>query len=422
MSIQNQNLDAIFQWHQECPQGEAPPPQNKALLRVVNGRLELAHQSDMSRWDRFLCFFGFGKYALEKVSRVVRETVEQAQDQNLTSVVDHLNQKITTFSNRHTFRRIACIASRTIGQPATPATTEEGAAQTSATPSTEADELAKVLAASKQAFEEQQNLPRVEMSDDLQILAERQTTTISEGYGILAPYFSGALIKGDGHCLFRSIATALLQKDIAWLEGKINIAVLKERLLKSSQELGEKSYDAVLNSILARLENSSVQEIINDEYLSDNFVQFLRFLSVAPSRVVASAPKENKDQFIALLYSLDAGTIAREDLDSKETSQWDEKINWWRICAYLHDQENIARPMWGGHIEQSGICETLGISMAILDVANIGRSGQIQSNVTVVPIGHQGPPDIYLFFEGSHYNAAFPRDLQQMQGIFGPST
>ncbi len=445
MSIQNQNLNAILEWHQESFQREASPPQNKALLRVVNGRLEPSHKSDMSVWDRFLCFFGLGKYALEKVSRVVRETVEQAQaQQDLNPVIEHLNQKITNFSSHHIFRKIDSIALRTIGQPSssteTPATTD---AQTPAAPSTEANALAQALKASKKALEKQENAPRVVEVDDLRLLAEGQPSDIANGYAILAPYFSGAKIIGDGHCLFRSLATVLLRTNLEGLQQKIHNAALEKRLLGDSQQLREETsrihgYNAVLRSIFSRIENLSVEDIMNDADLSDNFVQFLRFLGVAPWRIAAHAPEENKAAFLGLvnrpelkILNLEYDFMDERALNSKQ-AEWITRINWENLCEELDKPENMyfltttengekrKSSMWGGQLEQEGICDALDISIGILNLEQTGRDDQIRC--TIVPPFTNRLPDVYLFYDGTHYNAAFPRDLQEMQNIFGPST
>jgi len=117
MSIQDPNIEPILQWHQEH-QEQKEPSKGRALLRVVDGRLEVAHKADMSYLDHLLRFFGFGKYALEKVSHVIQETVKEKEpQQDLNTAIKFLNSKISEFSGRHRFRQVESIALSAIEQP-----------------------------------------------------------------------------------------------------------------------------------------------------------------------------------------------------------------------------------------------------------------------------------------------------------------
>jgi len=433
---ENPNLQAIIDWHQKREAWDRSSGEERGslpILRVVNGRLESVSKADMSLWNRFWCFFGIGRYAFENVSAVVLRTLAQVSGQErIETVTRHWENKVDRFLERHTFRSIEGIARRAFSEEDTAEALARSLEAREVPPMGEldsSDTLSSLSEGSRGHIEDcEKNLELLRQAEeDEETLNQeiertrrekRAKEMVVEGYRILAQFFSGAKSRGEGHCLFRSFATALLQKgDFEELERKIRTAIEKYNILQGESDR-EESYQFVLGSFERLKEEASIPDEMNGD-LSNAWVHLFRLLAAAPWRALieedVSNNKEKRDVLITFINSI--GAAPEIDLDTDIHWQvWWDGVNREMVEAYLNDMENKNMFSWGGQPEIQGICKVLDISACILDVPQTGERNEVTHNV----FPPDSTPNVYLFHEGQHYNPAFPkRPLNEIYEILG---
>jgi len=470
------NFKAICQWHTEAAEqerGARQLPKGKALLKVVSTpggglKLENAHRSDISLWQRFLSFFGMGNYALEKVTSVVRETLKSRAAQ-ADEIVRHWNQKILKFSGKHSFRFVEMISLTGEG-PTRGAKRGSKSRSLDLPPPSDRlsdDEFEKYLDSSSTDQPYTPRMGRIDRTDTLESLCAKATKGLPdvaeqleqkreeaasetvpeklgrieseisglerrqrdlinemEGYHRLAAYFFGATVRGEGYCLYRAFAAALLQNgNLDELETKIHTAVIEKKHAGIDQLFEEDtsrrdSYNQALDSLEQLKAGTSLETVMNNRVFSDSWIRLLRLFAINPwrARLCTTAGKDQNAKQNLIRLVMEAGAAPENANADENWEEWQARVQWEKVFSYLDDHEQMRPGAWGGQIEIDGICQALNISICVLNVLPTGTLKQIRfeaHNCSEAHISDQKPypkADVYLFFDGQHYNAAFPRE------------
>lgn len=188
-------------------------------------------------------------------------------------------------------------------------------------------------------------------------------------------------IKGDGHCLFRSIAAGILFE--VERKGPQEKERILNQLMKEIEPLGNKAeLDAGLASLIQAMDditdkNRGVEDIIGNQKQSDALVKFLRFLAVEHNKV----------------HGLD---VNQEEANATAGS----------VEAYHANMVDMSKAECGGHVEIHALANALGIKVQLLHPEALGKD-----NVTLehLAFGPDSASNLWLLYRPGHYDLAFPK-------------
>ena len=215
----------------------------------------------------------------------------------------------------------------------------------------------------------------------------------------LEQFFDGALIKGDGHCLFRSLLAGLLK------DG--NFAKLREAVRGLPQGIVPQEASRTLES-LDRLERNqtTVHGIVNDRELSNAWVSVLRRISTAWWRRSSNETKE--------LFRPQLENFLRRTISVNELPQALEEY----LKAIENMDENI---LFGSEPELLALSTALSMPIAVINATETIRSGMVevlsfselaQESVSIPSsenLLQLFPGALFVLFQTNHYNALFPK-------------
>lgn len=208
----------------------------------------------------------------------------------------------------------------------------------------------------------------------------------------LQSHFRGAAVKGDGHCLFRSLAAGIMQRG--------GFDMLKEALLANISRPTESQVALVVDSCrLLEKQEKSAHELVNDKNISDAWVYVLR--RCAASWWTAQS-LEAQDRLVESL-----GFHARTPEEKREA-----------IDTYLKDIERMKKDvLFGGEPEFMALANVLMRPIVIVDVEEtlkveklscviINRTNRENSLfASARDLRGSLPRDaLFLLFEKNHYN------------------
>lgn len=209
---------------------------------------------------------------------------------------------------------------------------------------------------------------------------------VKAGIEALDPDFTYRSIRGDGHCLFRSIAAGLLIKfETTSKEEKQNYLIELEARLKKYVPTFSNDKFKFLKGILTLIENKdmNISDLMNSQDLSDELVLILREISVGYQRELIKRRPDSE-----MKYSLE------------EAGEGD-------IETYFSNMTDLKKATLGGDLELFSLSRSLGININVLNTQAIGQ-GQDKNNIHN-QFGHQGRPSIHLLFRPGHYDLALKK-------------
>ncbi|MDB6081155.1 MAG: hypothetical protein JWO53_427 [Chlamydiia bacterium] len=216
---------------------------------------------------------------------------------------------------------------------------------------------------------------------------------IRTGLEKLDSAFEMRSIRADGHCLFRSTLSFLLEhlltlpfsqraKGLRRLEDKV-AAFSKPSLTEKFQFFKQIFEKAVTTG-------QFFDEIVGDKIVSDKLVAFLREL-------VCEYHRSSKNEVFASVVAL-----SRQTLD-----------------GYLQKMMNMEVPEYGDHVEVEALAQLLGFNFCVVDVAQYGKLAGTEKSGNAFHhfIGHEGIIDYYLMHHSTHYYIGLLRNRQRPRGL-----
>ncbi len=237
------------------------------------------------------------------------------------------------------------------------------------------------------------------------LIENRGAGPIRDGLALLHPILMMHKIRGDGHCLFRSIATFLV-KDYRNMTADRRQAYLNEldismQNLRASEALVikfprlAKLYGRFKQILRSAVETGQTADaVIRTASTSDDLVAFLRQVTCAYN----------------FRYPNDAFT---QDLQADGIS----------TDAYFERMAGMERKEYGGHAEIIATAYFFQKNIRIYTASVIGRAGNIEEGMrSFKPKRDQGD-ELFLIYTPNHYDLGVPRagEVQPVAASSGPS-
>jgi len=235
-------------------------------------------------------------------------------------------------------------------------------------------------------------VPLIRPQTSLKEVAKDFDGDLKAGLEALDSTYDVCQIRGDGHCLFRAIAAALVRAftfgDQDTKDSMIShLDALEMRLTRSPYISGD-----YFNSFRKLIKEENLNEIMNSPSQSDFAVDFLRRLASAVNYDTVEDSAEDRADM----------TLTQEALARRFASLED----------YLNDMVDMKRGS-GGEIALGGAPElialgnALGIEFAVLGVKETGK--QNSPFVTHIKPEVRAESTIDLLFRPGHYDLAIPK-------------
>lgn len=196
-------------------------------------------------------------------------------------------------------------------------------------------------------------------------------------------------IRGNGHCLFSSIASHLLTQE--------RLADVKHRLpaMKNQRLFGALDADGLIDTCQQKLrEGVSVEQILHDDKTYLAWVQFLRTISVNWWRQSITDTPD-------LRYHL--ALAARESMTRLPSTLSDQEV----CDRYLDSMMAMTEePRYGGVPEMYALQEILGITINAIDANQVGCAKSQREVDSLLPkvadLSH-----MWLLYKGSHFGPLY---------------
>lgn len=202
---------------------------------------------------------------------------------------------------------------------------------------------------------------------------------VKKGLEALSKHFLLQPIAQDGHCLFRSTATLLIEqirKSNSADQQAIyaHVAAQIEALKNEDKEL-EPLYQEVLQLVtLLAQEKKTIKEALTSRDSSDLLVKFLRHLACAYN-------KKHGNEVFESAASLEG---------SKET--------------YLTQMRDMQKATWGDQPEINALSQTLGLDLRAIDLQQLGK-GTLKLDSYLADAKAN---TVYVVLRPGHYDVALP--------------
>lgn len=202
---------------------------------------------------------------------------------------------------------------------------------------------------------------------------------VKKGLEALSTHFLLQPIAQDGHCLFRSTATLLIEQirkspsaDQQALYA--HVAAQVEELKSEDKEL-EPLYQEVLQlAVLLAQDKKTIKEALTSRDSSDLLVKFLRHLACAYN-------KKHGNEVFESAASIEG---------SKET--------------YLTQMCDMQKAVWGDQPEINALSHTLGLEIRAIDLQQLGK-GTIKLDAY---LADAKASTVYVLLRPGHYDVALP--------------
>jgi len=175
-----------------------------------------------------------------------------------------------------------------------------------------------------------------------QLILDHTAKTIKAGLTKLEGHHTVLKIKGDGHCLFRGIATGLL----------INY---------------ESATPSERHKFIQHFENVKIQF----PQITEDLDQMIRILSQSRSMLETMKTPKTSDAFVQILRRLACEyNKTNEDLSSIIVAESRTDIH-----TYLNEMSDMQTAKYGGHPELLALSQVLGTKIRVVDAAVQNRPG-----------------------------------------------
>lgn len=223
-----------------------------------------------------------------------------------------------------------------------------------------------------------ENRPEVGEKIDLSVIAnEYQLGDTKTALTNLAVDYDCRRIRGDGHCQFRSIGTGFLLscQNMTEEAKRTKIDLINQRvesLVGNNPQEPLNTLKAPLFESIMRITPQNADQLVRNKNLSDNTVEFLRFLSAEQN---FQHPSET---FLQML-------------EQKETTLED----------YCNGMERMDLAWEGGEPELCVISNCLDLKLVVLDVTVYNEANRFPARIY-----NEGAatPEIHLLYRPRHYD------------------
>lgn len=221
-------------------------------------------------------------------------------------------------------------------------------------------------------------LGKTELARDIaNTIADSTSATKKALLGLAQRGCSILHVRGDGHCLFTSIAAQLITKEnLEKLRGK--------RASLGPLGLPGVEFDSLIQTSLDKIHARETREdILSDPVIAKGWVQFLRNVAVNWWEQKWNARDERVGVFIA-------SQMADSGLQGVEP----EEV----IASYKESMSSMEIPLWGGEQEIVALQEALDFPIHIVDL----QTPEKQRRLPLIPVDAQSS-DLFLLLWPGHY-------------------
>lgn len=197
-------------------------------------------------------------------------------------------------------------------------------------------------------------------------------------------------VRGNGHCLFSSIAALLLNDE--------HLSSIKRQLpgMKREGLLGSFDGERLINTCHERLQAGvSVEQLLQDEKIYYDWIKFLRLISV-------NWWKKNIQESVETRAEL--ANAAREAMPVLRTKKDDQEV----CDTYLKRMESLEaeEPRYGGFPEIHALENIFGIPIHTIYVKDVGEAALKNRTQTILPqiadLSH-----MWLLYRSSHFDPLY---------------
>jgi hypothetical protein len=232
-------------------------------------------------------------------------------------------------------------------------------------------------------------IPLVGQIDDPLSLPSQEGTSVHKGLQTLHDGgYHVRRVRGNGHCLFSSIAAHLITKE--------RLAHLREltEVLRLEQLLGSIDPLSPIRELEQKLDSgSSVETLLQNEQNYTACVVYLRTIATNWWRKEISA---NEERLVSLAHA------AREAMPDLRRNSNDKQV-----CeTYLRRMVSMTDCRYGGEPEIFALKNILGINICTIDLKDLGEASSKQALDRILP-GEKDHAAIWLVYRGSHFDPLY---------------
>lgn len=181
---------------------------------------------------------------------------------------------------------------------------------------------------------------------------------IKKGLAVLDEGYEFYRIRGDGHCLFRSVAAGVVRKlslsDEAFCQGVLSGLDALKKKYASNPYISEEHFvriRTILQKVAQDHSEDFFEKTMSERETSEEMTEFLRRLACARNH----ARLDNDVDFARALFA----EASANDYDS--------------VQDYLKDMADMSKKLSGGEPELQALAEALQIDLHILDAKGMGE-------------------------------------------------